>query len=187
MRVREIKPAIKEIKTIKPNETLESEVTAIDNERETSFIAGRGTVGTPTLRQNLLQGTAPDPGETPVAPRVQEVAQDRPTAYTPRTDAQLYTALSTENRSTGYTMHSAARADQRLATQTRARQAAAPSLGSASSGVAQDRVIGQAAGQGLNHDPFRLRSAWQSEPDRRYDLYQEGGLQDANKPRSRRR
>lgn len=181
--MRELKPAMKIIDSKSSTETLESEVESQETQRESSFI-GAPSAATPTLRQTPLE-TAQEPLETPLAPRVREVEQQGPTTYTPRTDAQLYTALSTENRSSSYTMHSGARADERLAMQPRARQAPAPSLGPQPVATSQDRMIG--SGSALNNDQFRLRSAGTDTQDRRYDLYREDSLQDANKPRRARR
>lgn len=186
-KVTEIKPSIKIVESKKetPN-SLDTEVESLESERETSFIASHAS--TPTLRTLPTPPATPranEPIERPLEPRAREVASARPSGYTARTDAEQYTALSAQSSTARYTvMHSEAKADERLATRTRA-TSAAPSLGPRQNGgIPQERFIGQP----LQQDPFTLRPAGQDTTlDRRYDMYREESLQDANKPRRVRR
>lgn len=188
-RVKELVSPVKIVSSKKAGETLESEVASADNEREEQFISSRAAPGnTPTLRTAPLAASPSSStvSTTPPQRTPPESREGRPATYTPRTDAELYTALSTQSASARYNvMHGESKADERLATRARV-TTQSPSLGPRSGTIAlpQDRTVNSLQSQ----DPFTLRSAWQDDTlDKRYDMYREDSLQDANKPRRVRR
>lgn len=191
-KVKELKSSVKVLESKNTGDSLESEIESAESERENGFIAARATSGdVPLIRQVVSRAPVPaDSSEETSASRVRELpsgSDARPASYTPRSDAEIYTALSTQNASARYTMmHGEAKADERLA--TRARVASpAPSLGPRAGNVLlpHDRFIGQPLNQ---NEPSTLRSAWQDDTlDRRYDMYREDSLQESNKPRRVRR
>lgn len=191
-KIKEIVSSAKIVESKKP-ESLESEIESRDIERENGFIAARAVPGgVPLIRQTASTSRktmSQESSETSIPSRVRELpAEDtRPATYTPRSDAEVYTALSTQNAGTRYApMHGSAKADDRIATRSRV-AAPSPSLGPRGGTIPQERFVGQS--QGLpQQDPFTLRSAWQDDTlDKRYDMYREDSLQDANKPRRTRR
>lgn len=185
VKITALKPAVSIVEPKKTADTLETEVESRETDRENGFIMARAHQGnTPTLRQ--AAPGAPLPSQPVPARQFQQSPDARPEGYTPRTDAEVYTALSSQNAATRYTvMHGDAKADDRIATRARV-TASAPPLGSRAGTIPAERFVGQ---QGLNQqEPFTLRSAWQDDRlDRRYDMYREDSLQDANKPRRARR
>ncbi|MEK6858973.1 MAG: hypothetical protein AABX53_03630 [Nanoarchaeota archaeon] len=187
-KVTEIKSPIKIVEPKKGTpESLDAEVETLESERETSFIASHAS--TPTLRTRPLPTSTPrtnEPVERPVEPRAREVESARPAKYTARTDAEQYTAMSAQSSTARYTvMHGEAKADERLATHTRIASPAI-TLGQrqGTNTLSQERFVGPSAQQ----DPFTLRPTGHDDAlDRRYDMYREESLQDANKPRRVRR
>lgn len=180
-KVREIKSNVTILSSKKDRpETLESEVEALETMREASFIR-RGSQA-PSLRQTTAVQATPD---TPIQPRMREVEDRSPATYTARTDAEVYTALSTENATARYMP--ASRGGGRSAMGSRAQGSSSPSLGSsgASQGSSHDRVIGQPSG--LQGNAPRLSNPSNEGLGRQYGLYNENSLQDANRARTRRR
>ncbi len=182
-KITEIKSPIKIVEPKKESsESLDAEVETLESERETSFIASHAS--TPTLR--TLPAPTSTSSERPVEPRAREVESARPTGYTTRTDAERYTAMSAQSSTARYTvMHGEAKADDRLATHTRIASPAI-TLGQRQgpSTRSQERFVGPP----MQQDPFTLRPTGQDDAlDRRYDMYREENLQDANKPRRVRR
>ncbi len=172
--VRDIPSKIKIVETKPAQRDLESDVEQLESQKEASFISRPSS--TPTLRQNPARPSEPEPQE--IQPRVREIEQARPP--TP-SDAQLYTSISAQNNVSRYTMHSQSKADARVGMHSRT-PVSPPSLEPRSFSPSQNQVLGRPS---LN-EPNTLRSPWQEE-DRRYDLYREDSLQNANRTKSRRR
>lgn len=173
--VRDIKSDVKVVETKSAPHDLESDVEQLESQRESSFVSRPSS--TPTLRQTAPLQPKTEPRE--VQPRIREVEEARP--YTSPSDAQIYTAISAQNNVSRYTMHSQAKADARVGMHSRT-PVSPPSLEPRSFNPSQNQVISRPS---LN-EPNSLRSPWQ-EQDRRYDLYREDSLQNANRTKSRRR
>lgn len=182
IRVRELKPTMKIVETVNSTRSLESEVE--QPAPAEGGIRPDGVRVAPTLVSRPVEARSTNESRvTPITPATRP-SEER-ASYIPRSDAALYTQLSTENSTALYTSPRS-RPDERGTIRPRVSQPLAV-LG------AQADQLRAGAGQiggprPLHDDRSALRPLSEGDLDRRYGLYSErDSLGDNTHARSRRR